>query len=244
MVGECAALDADVLVVQESWRPDGGAPSTAQVVADALGYRRVEEGMAHGRLYGPAADADGRWGPPPGHGHSRDTLRLDGDLRGVAAALGQRRPFGTGTFGLAVLSRVPFTSTGTLALGQLPRDPSRRVVITGTVPVGDRRLDVLGTHMSHLLYRSPVHYRRLRAAVPGTDRPAVLAGDMNLWGPAVVAFLGGWRRGVRGRTWPSWRPHSQLDHVVVTPPVAVVDARVAPSSGSDHRPVRVTLALR
>jgi endonuclease/exonuclease/phosphatase family metal-dependent hydrolase len=243
VVAECAALDADVLVMQESWRPDDGGPSTAETVAGALGYRVAEEPMGHGRLYEADPAAGDGWGPSRRHRHAHDTLRLDGDRRGATAALAQRRPFGTGTFGLALLTRVPFTPTGTLALGRLPRDPCRRVVITGTVDIGGRELAVLGTHMSHLLYRSPVQYRRLRAAVPDADRPAVLAGDMNLWGPGVVTFLDGWRRAVRGRTWPSWRPHSQLDHVVVTAPVSVIDAQVARASGSDHRPVRVTLAL-
>jgi endonuclease/exonuclease/phosphatase family metal-dependent hydrolase len=242
VVGECAALDTDLLVLQESWAPDDGRPSTAAAVADRLGYPHlVEAPMAHGRLFGPDPTADGRWGPPRGPDH--DTLRLDGHLRGRARALAQRRPYGTGRFGVALLSRVPLATTGRLDLGKLPRDPAGRVVITASVTVGDRSLEVLGTHMSHLLYRSPVQYLRLRRLVPTTDRPAVLAGDMNLWGPGVTTFLTGWRRAVRGRTWPSWRPHSQLDHVLVTPPVTVVDARVVPGSGSDHRPVRVTLSL-
>ncbi|MGO9028347.1 MAG: endonuclease/exonuclease/phosphatase family protein [Acidimicrobiales bacterium] len=241
VVAECAALDADVLVMQESWAPDDGTPSTAALVAERLGYCRVEEAMAHGRLYGPDPSADRRWGPRYGHAH--DTLRLDDDPRGREVAERQARPFGTGTFSVAVLTRVPFTATGVVELGKLRRDPARRLVVTGTVPVGGHTLTVLGTHMSHLLHRSPVQYFRLRAAVPPTDRPAVLAGDMNLWGPPVTTFLTGWHRAVRGRTWPAWRPHSQLDHVVATPAVSVVDARVATTTGSDHRPVRVTLSL-
>jgi len=243
VVAECGALDVDLLVLQESWAPDDGGPSTAVAVADRLGYAHVVEApMAHGRLYEPDPAADGRWGPPRGPDH--DTLRLDGHVRGRTRALAQRRPFGTGTFGVALLSRVPLHPGGVLALGRLPRDPASRVVITAAVTVGDRQLEVLATHMSHLLSRSPVQYLRLRRLVPTTDRPAVLAGDMNLWGPGVTTFLTGWRRAVRGRTWPAWRPHSQLDHVLVTPPVTVLDARVAIVSGSDHRPVRVTLGLR
>jgi hypothetical protein len=54
VVSRCAALGADVLVMQESWAPDDGDPSTARRVADALGYDLVrEEGLAHGRLFAP-----------------------------------------------------------------------------------------------------------------------------------------------------------------------------------------------
>ncbi len=244
VVAECGALDADLLVLQESWTPDGGGPSTAATVAGQLGYAHViEAAMAHGRLYGPDPAADDHWGPPRGrHGHH--ALRLDGQRPGRGRVPGQPRPFGTGSLGVALLSRVPLRPGGELSLGRLPRDPASRVVVTATVAVGDGDLEVLATHMSHLLHRSPAQYLRLRRLVPTTDRPAVLAGDMNLWGPAVTTFLTGWRRAVRGRTWPAWRPHSQLDHVLVTPPVAVLDARVAVRSGSDHRPVRVTLGLR
>ena len=38
---------------------------------------------------------------------------------------------------------------------------------------------------------------------------------MNLWGPPIHAFLGQWQRAVKGKTWPAWRPHSQLDHILV-----------------------------
>jgi endonuclease/exonuclease/phosphatase family metal-dependent hydrolase len=66
---------------------------------------------------------------------------------------------------------------------------------------------------------------------------------MNLWGPPVISYVRGWRRSVTGRTWPADRPHSQLDHVMVTPPVAVTGARIGEFAGSDHRPVLATLSL-
>jgi endonuclease/exonuclease/phosphatase family metal-dependent hydrolase len=67
---------------------------------------------------------------------------------------------------------------------------------------------------------------------------------MNMWGPLLLALVGGgWRRAVRGRTWPAHRPHSQIDHVLVTPPVAVLEARILGDVGSDHRPIRALLGL-
>ncbi len=86
--------------------------------------------------------------------------------------------------------------------------------------------------------------RRLRPQLPPPEQPTVIVGDFNLWGPAVAAMLPGWRRAVRGRTWPAHRPHSQIDHVLVRDDVDVVDATILGEVGSDHRPLRVTLRLR
>ena len=241
VVAECDRLDADVVVMQESWAPDGDGLSTAAIVADRLGYQVIEEGLAHGRLASPDPSADDRWGP--GLRESHHTLRLDDDHRRRVRRAEQSRPFTSGTWGIALLTRVPVTELSVLSLGQLRRDPARRAAIICTTSVGDRPLTIVGTHMSHLLHRSPVQYRRLVALLPETGTAAVVAGDMNLWGPLVAALLPRWRRAMIGRTWPSGRPHSQLDHVLVSSPVSVLDARIADRSGSDHRPVRVTLAL-
>ena len=67
---------------------------------------------------------------------------------------------------------------------------------------------------------------------------------MNLWGPPVRALLPGWRLAVTGRTWPSWRPHSQIDHILVRGRLKVGSGTVLPPAGSDHRPVRAELILR
>jgi len=64
---------------------------------------------------------------------------------------------------------------------------------------------------------------------------------MNLWGPFVARLLPGWRRTVRGRTWPAWRPHSQLDQVLVRGPLTFCGGDVLPAAGSDHRAVRADL---
>ena len=67
---------------------------------------------------------------------------------------------------------------------------------------------------------------------------------MNLWGPPVRAFLREWHRAVKGRTWPSENPHSQIDHILVRGAVRIASGEVLPDAGSDHRPVRAELTLR
>jgi len=241
VVAECRALDAEVLVLQEAWTPDDGSPGTAALVASQLGYHVVAEaGLARARLYEPIGTGSSRWGPSAGQ--VRKTLRLDEERWKVPAGPRDRTSV-RGRWGVALLARVTCRDAEVLELGQLRRDPARRAVIRCTTELDGRELVVHGTHMSHITHLSPTQYRRLARLLPPLDTPALLAGDMNMWGPPASSFFSGWRRAVIGRTWPSSRPHSQLDHILVTPSIDVVDARVAPSSGSDHRPVVATLAL-
>jgi endonuclease/exonuclease/phosphatase family metal-dependent hydrolase len=247
VVAECAALDADVLVLEEVWRPDGEKGLAAEV-AEALGYFCFEHELAGGRRAGPHPDADRRWMKPL-------------DWRGASHAiyLDSNRPFSRrvtttpryleaspGTWGLAVLSRLPVTDHAVIELGRLRRDRARRAAIVVGLDLGGRQLAVAGTHMTHITYGSPIHFRRLHRllekAIAG--RPAVLLGDMNLWGPPLVALMPGWRRAVRAKTWPAWRPHSQVDHILLHGPVDTLDGRALPMAGSDHRPVEALLTLR
>lgn len=234
VVGACRGLDADVLVIQEAWRTHGER-GVAGEVADALGYRLWWLPMGTGRLRRPSHPGARRWGPPvPG--------------RIPVVWLRRHRPPAPpgvpGAMGLAVLSRLPVTAVRRIDLGRLRRDPVRRLAIGVRVAVDGAEVEVVGTHLSHLTKGSPVQYRRLREALPPPAEPAVLAGDMNQFGPVVEALLRpGWRRAVRGRTWLAWRPVAQPDHVLVTAPVTVVSGRIGPPGGSDHRPVVARLRV-
>jgi len=270
VVAACRRIDADVLVLQEVWTPvGGGPPGTAEQVAGALAYRVDSFPLARCVLY-PPAGADvrtPRWGPRPGSPHRRRCgLRLVGGdpgsgtfplWRGSSPWPGDAGPHGRpgralgalGTWGLAVLSRVPLSGVDVVDLGRLPRDRARRaaIVVEVDAAVAGRPLRVVGTHMSHLTQGSPRQLRRLALWVGGVA-PAlddtVVAGDMNLWGPPVSAALPGLRRVVRGRTWPAWRPVAQVDHILAGPRLAAGSTgEVVADGGSDHRPVRARLRL-
>ena len=241
VLAECEALDADVLILQEAWTPEDGTPGTAALIASRLGYQVVGEApLASARIYAPHPTDSPRWGPS--FGQIRKTLQLD-DERWKVPAGSRDRASEHGQWGVAVLARVACRDPQVLELGKLRRDPARRAVVRCTTDLGGRDLIIHGTHMSHISHLSPAQYRRLARLLPPLDQPALLAGDMNMWGPPASSFFSGWRRAVIGRTWPAHRPHSQLDHILITPALTVVHAEVAPSSGSDHRPVVVTLAL-
>lgn len=242
VVEECRSLDADVLVVQESWAPDGGGPSSAEAIADQLGYTLVREAtMARCRLFDPSPEATDRWGP--WIGAQTKAFLLDNRRKALFGGTATTE-FTRGHIGVAMLSRVPTSGCDVIPLKTLPRDGAERRVITCTVELAGGKLQIFGTHMSHITHGSHTQFRLLSKLLPPPSVPAVLAGDMNLWGPPVVSYLRGWRRAVTARTWPAYRPHSQLDHVLITEGVTVLGSRVGPFAGSDHLPVVVTLGLR
>jgi endonuclease/exonuclease/phosphatase family metal-dependent hydrolase len=207
--GVLRGFDADVIVLQEVWRPDGlrGAHDEA---AEALGLD------FHYERTGPATGVH-RW-----------------------PHLSRR---GEGTIGLAVLTRLPVRRVASIPLGPTPGDPAPgRTALHLELTVDCSPLQLVAVHLTSRLPQGPVlQLRRLAQAVP-LDGPAVIAGDCNFWGPGVRGFLRSWRRAVRGRTWPARLPHSQIDHVLVRPAVAVRTGRVLPDVGSDHRPVRAELS--
>jgi endonuclease/exonuclease/phosphatase family metal-dependent hydrolase len=116
-------------------------------------------------------------------------------------------------------------------------------VLSAEVDVDGRGLRVLGTHLPHLQMGSLTQRGDLRALLPASG-PAVLAGDMNMWRWCIRWMAPReWRNVVRGRTFPAHRPHSQIDHLLVTPDVEVVTAGVMPEAGSDHRAIRARLRV-
>jgi len=241
----CRALEADVLALQESWRPDDG-PGLAETIASTLGYERHEHSLASGRVARPDPRADRRWMPSLDWRSVNHSLYLDSE-RPLSRRVTRSERFRLaqpGSWDIAVLTRLPVVRTEVIELGRLWRDRARRAALVVWVEVGGRQVPVVATHMPHLTYGSPLHYRRLAGAL---DRvvgagPAVVAADMNLWGPPVRLLLPGWRRAVVGKTWPSWRPHSQVDHIVVRG-LSMGGGEVRPDAGSDHRPILARLGL-
>jgi len=248
----CRQIDADVLVLQEVWRPDDST-GLAEDVATSLGYAVTSFALSPCRMFRPApsVSAHSSWGPRPWGGSRRwrgmDLSRRDetAQRRSRRTTTAERVPL-VGTWDLAVLTRPERSRTEVWDLGVLPRDVGRRgaIVVEVLFPGTDRALTVVGTHMSHLSHGSPAQFHRLARRLPGLADGVVLAGDMNLWGPPLAAIFPRYRRVVRGRTWPAWRPFVQSDHVLVTKALAPCTVgEVLPLTGSDHLPVRARVKL-
>jgi endonuclease/exonuclease/phosphatase family metal-dependent hydrolase len=205
-------IDADVVVLQESWTPDGGVAAVRRV-GETTGAEVFELRFGRSRL--------DPWPHVPRDGS------------------------GLGDVGLAVLSRIPAEAQGRLPVGTVLSDPTpERGGLHVVLDVGGTKVDLIGVHLSSRLpYGPPIQLRRLAAQLPPPGRPGIVAGDCNFWGPGVQSFLPGWRRTVRGRTWPASRPHSQIDHILVRAAdgTEVLHGEVLPPLGSDHRAVRATL---
>ncbi len=118
------------------------------------------------------------------------------------------------------------------------------MLLHAEIDVDGTNLTVVSTHFSHLEFGAVLQTRALRRGLPPVDRPAVLVGDMNMWGWTISAMAPrGWRRAVRGKTWPSTHPSHQIDHLLVTPSVEVVRGEVLPDLGSDHLAIRARLRV-
>jgi endonuclease/exonuclease/phosphatase family metal-dependent hydrolase len=153
-----------------------------------------------------------------------------------------------GGWELAIASRFPIVARKELPIGNLKADPAgARYALVCTLDIDGRPVEIVGIHTSSKVWLlAPVrHMLTLRRQIEQNgSRPHIIAGDFNFWGPAVSACFPGWRRTVRGRTYPSTRPHSQIDHVLVTGDIDVLSAEVLPATPSDHRPIRTRLRLR
>ena len=207
-----AALSADVVLVQENWRPRG-ADSLARRAALALGYESLAE-------LDVVAD-----------------ISLV-DLNIVRGAV----PAETGAWGLAVLSRLPMRCRPAIALGSAPGDVAgaRMAQVVEIAYSGQEVLRVANVHLTHRLVHGPSQLRRLIRALEPSDLPTVIGGDLNMCRP-TVRLARGYRPAVRGRTWPAHRPVAQIDHLLAGPGVGIARQEVAAPAGSDHLPIRATL---
>ena len=146
-------------------------------------------------------------------------------------------------FGVAVMTRFPARRLPDHIVALGGGLDERRMV---RLELANPQITVAGAHMSGIhLSRNPAAWIRERAGFADAARSNdIVVGDMNMWGPVVERGAHELRRAVLGRTWPSNRPHSQIDHVLVSDRLEVLDSAVMDDMGSDHRAIRAVLRVR
>jgi hypothetical protein len=248
-VGACLAFDADVLVIEEDWVGDDPCESIGASVAKQGGYEIITAPLSEARRRRTTSSPlprperwQPRWSPsllrsllldgPPGSGRIRST---------------RREPSISVTSGLwatSLLSRLPVLRSESVDLPMLRGDPASRKAIVATLDTGGGiPLTVIGVHLGHLTQGSPRQMRALRRLVATLPGPTLIVGDLNCWGPPLRVMLRGLHVSVKGATWPAWRPHSRIDHILVSDPSLVASSAVLPDAGSDHLPIRCVLQM-
>jgi endonuclease/exonuclease/phosphatase (EEP) superfamily protein YafD len=159
-----------------------------------------------------------------------------------------------GRFVTTLLSRHPFEESQLLHAGD-----NRDREIATVVRVGEQRIRVVAVHATWPF--GPQHSATRNAEFAGLaeyarahQEPVIMMGDFNVsplsprfrhtllaqsgLSSAAVGF--GWQP-----TWPTFLPVGgiQIDHILVSPSIAVRDFRRGPRVGSDHRPVTADLEI-
>ena len=230
-----AALDLDVLAIQEIDREQDRSGGTDQLAALAtkLGWNGV---FSPSLLGEPVRDWDAAGaGPDPGgpaYGIGLLSPHPLSEVARLALPGGARR------------RRIDHRAAPGRLLPRWDREP--RTVLAARLNRADGSgLVVAATHLSFLAWRGFGQLRRAVSWVAGRGGPAVLLGDLNLPHRALRPALSGtgWATaGAAGRTYPAWRPRMQLDHVLVLG-VQVRRPRVLPRGPSDHLAVSAEVLL-
>jgi endonuclease/exonuclease/phosphatase family metal-dependent hydrolase len=156
-----------------------------------------------------------------------------------------------GDWGNAVFSKATMQHVEQIPLPPETLSLSRAVLAVDLVAHPSRTFRVLATHFHHRSPDDAIRVLQSQTVVAqfGTQQPAVLLGDFNATPesqPMEILRQAGWYEApmLEGSfTYPSKAPERRIDTIVVCGPVEILDARVAPAWGSDHRAVVVDVAL-
>jgi endonuclease/exonuclease/phosphatase (EEP) superfamily protein YafD len=224
----------------------------ARIVALNVLYANTQYEKVIGFLHAAHPDAAVLVEITPRWQRALEGLRAELPYQYFAAATLQRRA-GPQVRGTLLLSRWPLANAHPVALG-----PHTEPAVDATVLIDGQALRVLGVHTTWPL-GAQVSAERNRqldeiAALARTlPAPLVVAGDLNVtpFSPHYGALLraAGLRaaspRGPWQPTWPTFLPPAgiQIDHILISPRIAVDAYALGPAVGSDHRPIVADLRL-
>ncbi|MGC9522632.1 MAG: endonuclease/exonuclease/phosphatase family protein [Anaerolineae bacterium] len=153
-------------------------------------------------------------------------------------------PTTVGTFGIALLSRYPIEDARTFYMYS---EGEQTATLSARIAVGETAYHVFVTHLGNggpLVQQQAV----LQIVAEKEDAPVVLMGDFNFrpdtdqYALTTSALDDAWLR-----RWPDGvddagvRPEKRIDHVFVSPGLAVEDVRYIDDPASDHPAVRAVV---
>jgi endonuclease/exonuclease/phosphatase family metal-dependent hydrolase len=239
-------LNADLLVLPELWRADDG-PDFYEDLSTSLAMTGAFVPLAKGERVTSGAGSSS-WQPLLAHFVGERGLFFGEHRKLTKDQLANRallEHVERGTWGLGLLTRLPVEDVSVIPLGRLPREKVNRAVIVARLNDGTRPFYALAVHGAHISHGSYRQYRRINTIVASLEPgvPVVVAGDFNCWRPLLRVLFPGWRTLARGRTWPSQRPHSQIDHILGRGPW-VSERSFTRDGGSDHLALIADVELR
>jgi endonuclease/exonuclease/phosphatase family metal-dependent hydrolase len=187
-----------------------------------------------------------------GGGIHADQASYLADRLGMTLVMGETRPFGDGTYGNAVLTRLPVLASTRCDLSCDGREP--RGCLRVDLGVDDRAVHVFNCHFG-LGFREPrAQVELLHAFLRATDcaGPRLLLGDFNEWhrGPVTRGFHREFSSPMRRmrRTHPAVFPLFRLDRIYWDVELQGEEFHVHRSRlarvASDHLPVVARVRVR
>jgi endonuclease/exonuclease/phosphatase family metal-dependent hydrolase len=130
---------------------------------------------------------------------------------------------------------------------KLPGLPGRGAVVV-EIPLADGEQLAIGIVHLALGWRARKRQLNYLAGLAEEHPLLVLMGDFNCGSDSRSLRAMVRRTGMQGldynlKTFPSWRPRHNLDHILVTQPLRILNAHVIDYPLSDHLPLSMTLGL-
>lgn len=172
-----------------------------------------------------------------------------GKALGMHHVFGKALEFQGGGYGQAILSKYPILES---IVHRLPGDGEPRIALEIVVePVKGRRVSFISIHMDNRFEKiRQVQVRSLLIALKEVRHPVVLLGDFNASpeSASMNLFKKGWYRVPKvgsGLTEPADVPEREIDYFLLRglDTKGLTCEVIEEKEVSDHRPIRMTLAL-
>lgn len=183
-----------------------------------------------------------------------DVPKVLADALGMRPYFAEAMPFQGGSYGCALLSRLP-AGQGEPRVLRFVGGSEPRVALAVPLRAGPGGTEFLAVS-THLDFRSAKevepHARQLAEFLAADPRPSILGGDFNFEpGSTVLAALDARLARIPfagdGATFPADKPTAPIDHFYVHPAARFQarECRVIPEGVvSDHRPILLEVALK